>query len=178
MNRVQTVTQKHHRVENRVRCTSTKTGTTGPQARAGLVESWPGLALSWSRALVVSQLQAAVSQRSPARPCTPCRTRRATRPCSPCLAPLCAVSCVSQASQRRIVAQCRAPAPCRGRVHALLCALCCASCSPGTLYRDTVAQPPSHFGHNTLLYCDTIWPPAPLSSHNTKHCIAIQFHAA
>ena len=36
------------------------------------------------------------------------------------------------------------------RVRALLCALCCASCSPGTLYCDIVAQPPSHFGHNTL----------------------------
>ena len=36
------------------------------------------------------------------------------------------------------------------RVRTLLCALCCTSCSPGTLYCDTVAQPPSHFGHNTL----------------------------
>ena len=36
------------------------------------------------------------------------------------------------------------------RVRVLLCALCCASCSPSTLYCDTVAQPPSHFGHNTL----------------------------
>ena len=46
---------------------------------------------------------------------------------------------------------------CRGRLSAvswrvrvLLCALCCASCSLGTLYCDTVIQPPSHFGHNTL----------------------------
>ena len=113
------------------------------QVRAGLVVSWPGLAMSWARAPVVLQLQAAMSQRSPARPCASCRARRATRPCAPCRACSKRPSVVSWA-------QCRAPAPCRGRVRALLCALCCASCSPGTLYCDTVAQLPSHFGHNTL----------------------------
>ena len=85
--------------------------------------------------------------------CTSARRalRRVAVPQQPCRG---ALAAVSRRPSGRVAAPqrpCRdAPAAVSRRVRALLRALCCASCSPGTLYCDTVAQPPSHFGHNTL----------------------------
>ena len=111
-----------------------------------------------------------------AHPRTP--ARRASPPCAPCPSPLRAMSCVSQASQRRIMAQCRAPAPCRGRVRALLATLVtihfCIAIQFGLLHpfqatiQNIVLQynfmQPSHLQykscntilvHTSLLLCNT-----------------------
>ena len=114
MNGVQTVTQKHYRVE--------KPGQKPSQVHEH--QKWP----SW---------HAQVRTGAPRRAYGPAR------------------AVVSWSGPSRVVARDRSY---RGRLNAvswrvrvLLCALCCASCSPGTLYCDTVAQPPSHFGHNNTL---------------------------
>ena len=138
MNRVQTVAQKHHRVENQVkkpnrvhehpagpagtpRCALARPGAHWrAQARACLAVSWAGLAVSWPRPPAVSQPKAAMSQ-APQRRIIACDAR------APARYALRAMPAPLRASSARpahlLRAQClivgavpRAPAPCRGRV--------------------------------------------------------------
>ena len=152
MNRVQTVTQKHHRVENQVE-------------KPSRVHEHPAGPTGTPRC---AQERPACAPPGPARPLRSARAWHASAHAPRAAAP----RCLQRPPARPTHACLRAPR---------------APCAPNTCPACAHA-----FCHNTILYCDTIFPPAALPatirtsvlqytsstqqplSHNTEYCIAIQ----
>ena len=127
----------------------------------------------------------------PARPCRACcRAPRAPREPRALLPPACrarvhcaphaAAACLPRARPLRS-ARCRVRLP-HALPNAHACAPACACCAPvppasalATRPTPPVRAPSAcSCSHNTILYCDTLWPPAAILQYNA-HCKTLNF---